>query len=335
MTDKKKEEKKEEREYPKVIDDLRKQFGEASIMLIGESPNMEVESIPTGSLSLDLAIGIGGIPRGRITEIFGPEGSGKTTLCQHLVASAQAEGLQCAYIDMEHALDLEYVERTGVKTEELYLSQPDTGEQALEITEALIRSEDFGLIIVDSVAALVPHKEVNESDMGDAMVGLQARLMSQAMRKLTGAIKRTNTAVVFTNQLRMKIGVMFGSPETTPGGRALKFYAGLRIDLRRRELIKMGASVIGSRIKVKIVKNKVGPPFKMAEFQIYSDGISKEADLLILGEGTGVIDKRGSFYSYGETRLGQGKEAAKNYMKENPKVAEEIRKAIVEIVKVE
>lgn len=319
-------------EYPKVIDDLRKQYGEASIMLIGEAPNMDVDSIPTGSLSLDLAIGIGGIPRGRITEIFGPEGSGKTTLCQHLVASAQAEKLRCAYIDMEHALDLEYVERTGVRTKELYLSQPDTGEQALEITEALVRSGDFGLIIVDSVAALVPHKEVNDSDMGDAMVGLQARLMSQAMRKLAGAIKRTNTAVVFTNQLRMKIGVMFGSPETTPGGMALKFYAGLRIDLRRRELIKIGASVIGSRIKVKIVKNKVGPPFKMAEFQIYSDGISKEADLLILGEGTGVIDKRGSFYSYGETRLGQGKEAAKNYMKEKPKVAEEIRKAIVEIV---
>jgi len=338
MTDKKvekKEEKIEEKEYPKVIDDLRKQFGEASIMLIGEAPNMDVESIPTGSLSLDLAIGIGGIPRGRITEIFGPEGSGKTTLCQHLVASAQAEKLRCAYIDMEHALDLEYVERTGVKTEELYLSQPDTGEQALEITEALVRSGDFGLIIVDSVAALVPHKEVNESDMGDAMVGLQARLMSQAMRKLAGAIKRTNTAVVFTNQLRMKIGVMFGSPETTPGGMALKFYAGLRIDLRRRELIKIGASVIGSRIKVKIVKNKVGPPFKRAEFQIYSDGISKEADLLILGEGTGVIDKRGSFYSYGETRLGQGKEAAKTYMKENPKIAAEIRKLIVDATKKE
>ena len=330
----KKDEEQEERTYPKVIDDLRKQFGDSAIMLIGESPNMEVEAIPTGSLSLDLAIGIGGIPCGRITEVFGPEGSGKTTLCQHFVANAQAAGKRCAYIDMEHALDLEYVERTGVKTEELYLSQPDTGEQALEIVEALVRSGDFGLIIVDSVAALVPHKEVNEGDMGDVHMGLQARLMSQAMRKLAGVIKRTNTAVVFTNQLRQKIGVMFGNPETTPGGMALKFYAGLRIDLRRRELIKVGSEVIGSRIKARTVKNKVGPPFRLAEFEIYTDGISAEADLLFLGEGTGLIEKRGSFYSYGEVRLGQGKDRSKNFLKDNPEIAEELRKAIVEITDV-
>jgi recombination protein RecA len=319
-------------EYPKVIDELREQFGESAIMLIGESPNMEVESISTGSLALDIAIGIGGIPCGRITEIYGPEGSGKTTLSQHLVANAQSDGKRCAYIDMEHALDLEYVERTGVKIEELYLSQPDTGEQALEIVEALVRSGDFGLIVVDSVAALVPHKEVNEGDMGDSHVGLQARLMSQAMRKLAGAIKRTNTAVVFTNQLRQKIGVMFGNPETTPGGMALKFYAGVRIDLRRRELLKTGAQIVGSKVNAKIVKNKVGQPFKNAYFEIYEDGISSEADLIILGEGTGVIDKKGSFYSYGETKLGQGKQNVKRYLKEQPKVAEEIRKAIVEIV---
>ena len=322
----------EERAYPKVIDELRKQFGESAIMLIGESPNMEVEAIPTGSLALDMAIGIGGIPCGRITEIFGPEGSGKTTLCQHLVANAQAMGKRCAYVDMEHALDLEYVERTGVKTEELYLSQPDTGEQALEIVEALVRSGDFGLVIVDSVAALVPHKEVNEGDMGDAHVGLQARLMSQAMRKLAGVIKRTNTAVVFTNQLRMKIGVMFGNPETTPGGMALKFYAGVRIDLRRREYIKLGTEVIGSLVKAKVVKNKVSTPFKHGEFEIYNDGISKEADLMLIGEGTGIIDKRGSFYSYKETRLGQGKENSRQFLKENPEVAEEVRKAIVEVI---
>lgn len=325
MTDEKKEQ-----EYPKVIDELRKQFGESSIMLIGESPNMDVEAISTGSLALDSAIGIGGIPCGRITEIFGPEMSGKTTLCQHLVANAQASGKRCAYVDMEHALDLEYVERTGVKTEELYLSQPDTGEQALEIVEALVRSGEFGLVIVDSVAALVPHKEVNEGDMGDSHVGLQARLMSQAMRKLAGAIKRTNTAVVFTNQLRQKIGVMFGNPETTPGGMALKFYAGVRIDLRRKELIKVGAEVVGSRVRARIVKNKVGSPFRNAEFEVYNNGISSEADLLLLGEGTGVIDKRGSYFYFGEERIGQGRDNAKNYLQENPELTKTIREAIVE-----
>lgn len=325
------EEKK--RAYPKVIDELRKQFGESAIMLLGDAPNMDVEAIPTGSLALDLAIGVGGIPCGRITEIYGPDGSGKTTLCQHIVANAQQMGKRCAYIDMEHALDLEYVRRTGVQVEELYLSQPDTGEQALEITESLVRSGEFGLIVVDSVAALVPHKEVNETDMGDSVMGLQARLMSQAMRKLAGAIKRTNTAVIFTNQLRQKIGVVFGNPETTPGGMALKFYAGLRIDLRRRELIKVGAQVIGERVRARIVKNKVSLPFKTAEFEVYSDGISKEADLLILGTGTGIIDKAGSYYSYGDIRIGQGKENSKSYLKENPEVAQKIREEIVEIMK--
>ena len=318
------------KEVPSVIETIRKQFGEGSILLIGESPNMDVESVSTGSLALDLAIGIGGIPYGRISEIFGPEGSGKTTLCQHIVANAQAEGKLCAYIDMEHALDLDYVRRTGVKTEELYLSQPNTGEEALEIVESLVRSGDFGVIIVDSVAALVPHKELNESDMGDAMVGVQARLMSQAMRKLAGAIRISNTAVIFTNQIRHKIGVMFGSPETTSGGMALKFYASVRIDLRRRKLLKVGSTVLGNEVRAKIVKNKVGPPFREAMMEImYNEGISKEADLLTLGVGTGVIEQAGAFYKYEEMQLGQGKDKSKTFLKENPEFAEEIRDKII------
>jgi len=335
MTEKKKkvEEKTEEQEYPEVIDAIRKQFGAGSILLIGEAPNMDVEAIPTGSLALDLAIGIGGIPCGRITEVFGPEGSGKTTLCQHLVANAQIIGKRCAYVDMEHALDLDYVRRTGVITEELYLSQPDTGEQALEIVEALVRSGEFGLIIIDSVAALVPHKELNEADMGDSVMGLQARLMSQAMRKLAGIIKRSNTAVVFTNQLRMKIGVVFGNPEVTTGGHALKYYAAVRIDLRRKEILKVGSNVVGSTIKARIIKNKVGPPFREARFDIlYNEGISKAADTLSLGEGIGVIDRRGSFYSFGELQLGKGKMHSKNYLKNNPEVMEQIREAIVKMI---
>ncbi len=331
MTEKKSKE--EQREYPEVIDAIRKLFGEASIMLIGEAPNMEVEAIPTGSLALDSAIGIGGIPCGRITEIFGPEGSGKTTLSQHLVANAQAIGKKCAYVDMEHALDLDYVRRTGVITEELYLSQPDTGEQALEIVEALVRSGDFGLIVVDSVAALVPHRELNETDMGDSVMGLQARLMSQAMRKLAGIIKRSNTAVVFTNQLRMKIGVVFGNPEVTSGGHALKYYAAVRIDLRRVEMLKVGSSVVGSTVKARIIKNKVGPPFREARFDImYNEGISKVADLFNLGVGIGVIDRRGSFYSLGELQLGKGKTHTKNYLTNNPEVMEQIREAIVKML---
>jgi len=325
--------KEEKREVPSVIDKIRKQFGEASIMLIGDAPHMEVEVISTGSLALDTAIGVGGIPCGRITEIFGPEGSGKTTLCQHLVANAQKEGKYCAYVDMEHALDLNYVRRTGVIVEELYLSQPDTGEQALEIVEALVRSGEFGLIIVDSVAALVPHKELNESDMGDAIVGLQARLMSQAMRKLAGVIKKTNTAVVFTNQIRHKIGVVYGSPETTTGGMALKFYAGVRIDLRRREIIKVGASVMGNIVRAKIVKNKVGPPFQEAELEIlYNEGISRESELVDLGVTSGIVERAGSYYSYGETRLGQGKEQARNFLRDNPDLAFEIRERITTVL---
>ena len=317
--------------YPAVIDVIREQFGEGSIQLIGDAPNMDVEAISTGSINLDRATGVGGVPYGRITEIFGPEGSGKTTLCQHLVANAQKEGKQCAYVDMEHALDLAYVERTGVDIEKLYISQPDTGEQALEIVEALVRSKEFGLVVVDSVAALVPHKEINDSDMGDAMMGLQARLMSQAMRKLAGVIKKTNTAVVFTNQLRQKIGVMFGNPETTPGGMALKFYAGMRIDLRRRELLKSGSTVIGSIIKARIVKNKVGPPFQNAQFEIrFNEGISRVGELLTLGVEHKVLTKKGSFYYYGEEKLGQGKEAAKMTLKSKKKLFEEISEKVLE-----
>jgi len=319
-----------EKEIPKVILELRKTFGESAIMPIGEAPNMEVDSISTGAISLDRAIGVGGIPRGRITEVFGPEGSGKTTLCQHLVANAQRDGLRCAYIDMEHALDLGYVQRTGVVTEDLWLSQPDTGEEALEIVEALVRSEDFGLIIVDSVAALVPHKELHDSDMGDSVMGLQARLMSQAMRKLAGVIKKSNTAVVFTNQIRHKIGVIFGSPETTPGGKALKFYAAVRMDIRRIGLLKTGSLVIGNKVRVKILKNKVGAPFREAEMEIfYNEGISKEADLIEIGESLGVIVRSGSFYSYGDVQMGQGKERTRIYLKENPDVGLEIREKIL------
>lgn len=322
-----------EKEYPAVIDVIRKQFGEGSIQLMVDVPNMDVEAISTGSIKLDRATGVGGIPYGRITEIFGPEGSGKTTLCQHLVANAQKEGKQCAYVDMEHALDLSYVERTGVDIKKLYISQPDTGEQALEIVEALVRSGEFGLVIVDSVAALVPHKEINDSDMGDSMMGLQARLMSQAMRKLAGVIKKTNTAVVFTNQLRQKIGVMFGNPETTPGGLALKFYAGMRIDLRRRELLKSGQTVVGSIIKARIVKNKVAPPFQNAEFEIrFSEGISRIGELLSLGVEQGVLIQKGSFYYYGEKKLGQGKEAAKMTLKANEELFEEITEKVLEVL---
>lgn len=322
---------KSEKDYPAVIDLIREQFGEGSIQLIGDAPNMDVEAISTGSINLDKATGVGGVPYGRITEVFGPEGSGKTTLCQHLVANAQKEGKRCAYVDMEHALDLAYVERTGVDIEKLYISQPDTGEQALEIVEALVRSEEFGLVVVDSVAALVPHKEINDSDMGDAMMGLQARLMSQAMRKLAGVIKRTNTAVVFTNQLRQKIGVMFGSPETTPGGMALKFYAGMRIDLRRRELLKSGQTVVGSVVRARIVKNKVGPPFQNAEFEIrFNEGISRVGELLTLGVEQKVLTQKGSFYYFGEEKLGQGKEAAKITLKAKKKLFEEISEKVLE-----
>jgi recombination protein RecA len=289
---------------------------------------MQVEVISTGSLSLDLALGIGGIPRGRVTEIFGPESSGKTTICQHLVAEIQRVGGTAAFIDMEHALDPAYAKRCGVDIDNLLISQPDMGEQALEIAETLVRSGAVDLVVIDSVAALVPRSEL-EGDMGAATMGVQARLMSQALRKLSGAIKQTNTAVVFTNQLRQKIGVMFGNPETTTGGMALKFYSSVRMDVRRIQAIKAGSEIIGSRTRVRVVKNKVAPPFRTAEFDImYNEGVSKVGDLLDLAVEYEIINKRGSFYSYGDTRLGQGRENSKNFLRENPDMAEEIENQV-------
>lgn len=321
--------KEKERALEMAIAQIDKQFGKGSLMRLGEAtPKLMVEVIPTGSISLDLALGVGGIPRGRVTEIFGPESAGKTTLVQHVVAEAQRAGGIAAFIDVEHVLDPEYAKRCGVDVENLYVSQPDTGEQALEIAEALVRSNAVDLVAVDSVAALVPRAEI-EGEMGDTHVGLQARLMSQALRKLTGAISRSKTAVIFTNQLREKIGVMFGNPETTPGGRALKFYASVRLDIRRVEAIKQGSEVIGSRTRVKVVKNKVAPPFKVAEFDIlYNEGISKEGGLIDVGLEMGILKKSGSFFSFGETRLGQGRENVREYLKQNPDLAHEIEQAI-------
>jgi recombination protein RecA len=312
----------------KALGDIAKRYGDMSIMRLGEAQHMVVEAIPTGSLSLDLALGVGGIPRGRITEIYGPEASGKTTLCQHIVAEAQKMGGTCAYIDMEHALDPTYAARCGVDVDNLLISQPDMGEQALEIAETLVRSGAVDVIVIDSVAALVPRAEI-EGDMGDATMGMQARLMSQACRKLSGAIKQTNTAVIFTNQLRQKIGVMFGNPETTTGGMALKFYASVRLDVRRIQSIKLGAEIIGNRTRVRVVKNKVAPPFRTAEFDImYNEGISKSGDLLDLATELEIVTKRGSFYSYGDLRLGQGRENAKEFVKQNPKLGVEIEAAV-------
>jgi recombination protein RecA len=297
-------------------------------MRLGEAHQMLVEIIPTGALSLDLALGVGGIPRGRITEIYGPESSGKTTLCQHIVAEAQKLGGTCAYVDMEHALDPIYASRCGVDVDNLLISQPDTGEQALEITETLVRSGAIEVIVIDSVAALVPRAEI-EGDMGDSPMGMQARLMSQALRKLSGAIKQTNTAVIFTNQLRQKIGVMFGNPETTTGGMALKFYASVRLDVRRIQSIKLGAEIIGNRTRVRVVKNKVAAPFRTAEFDImYNEGISRSGDLLDLATELEIVQKRGSFYSYGDLRMGQGRENSKDYLRANPILAAEIEAAI-------
>jgi len=313
----------------KAVGEINKRFGEGALMRLGEATNMAVEAIPTGALALDLALGVGGLPRGRVTEIYGPEASGKTTLCQHLVAEAQRLGGVAAYIDMEHALDPSYAARCGVDIENLYISQPDTGEQALEITETLVRSGAVDLVVIDSVAALVPRSEI-EGDMGDATMGMQARLMSQALRKLSGAIKQTNTAVVFTNQLRQRIGVMFGNPETTTGGMALKFYASVRIDVRRVESIKVGQEVVGNRVRARVVKNKVASPFKVAEFDImYNEGISKVGGILDLGVEAGLVEKRGSFYTYGEVRIGQGRENAKQYLRENPDLAQELAKEIL------
>ncbi len=301
-------------------------------MRLGDAATLAVEAISTGSVSLDIALGIGGIPRGRVTEIYGPEASGKTTLCQHIVAEAQKTGGVCAFIDMEHALDPTYAEKVGVDIENMYIAQPDTGEQALEIADSLVRSGAIDVIIIDSVAALVPRAEL-EGDMGDATMGNQARLMSQALRKLSGAIKQSNTAMVFTNQLRQKIGVMFGNPETTTGGQALKYYASVRLDVRRLQAIKDGQQMMGNRIRVRVTKNKVAPPFRQAEFDImYAEGISKTGDLLDLGVEYEIIDKRGAFYSYGETRLGQGRENSKRFLKENVELAAEIEKAVRKIV---
>ena len=311
-----------------AVDEIKKRYGDGAVMRLGEAQHLTVDVIPTGSLALDVALGVGGIPRGRVTEIFGPEASGKTTLAQHIVAEAQRLGGVCAFIDMEHALDPSYAARCGVNVDDLYISQPDTGEQALEIAETLVRSGAVNAVVIDSVAALVPRAEI-EGDMGDATMGMQARLMSQALRKLSGVIKQTNTAVIFTNQLRMKIGVMFGNPETTTGGRALKFYASVRLDVRRIESIKVGQEVVGNRVRVRVVKNKVAAPFKVAEFDImYNEGISKVGDILDLGVENDLIQKRGSYYSYGETRLGQGREKAKAYLKLNPELAEELEKNI-------
>jgi len=314
-----------------AISQIEKQFGKGSIMKLGEgAARVAVDVIPTGSLALDLALGVGGIPRGRVSEIFGPEASGKSTLCQHIIAEAQKTGGMTAYIDVEHALDPSYAAALGVKIEALLISQPDTGEQALEITETLVRSGAIDVIVIDSVAALVPRAEI-EGEMGDAHVGLQARLMSQALRKLTAAISRSRTAVVFVNQLREKVGIVFGNPEVTPGGRALKFYSTVRIDLRRVENIKVGTKVVGTRIRAKVVKNKVAAPFRTAEFDIMFDhGISKEGDLVDLGVELGIIKKAGAFFSFDETRLGQGRENSKEYLREHQELAQEIERKIRE-----
>lgn len=311
-----------------AVDQIEKQFGKGAIMKLGQSTKLNVQAIPTGSLSLDIALGVGGVPKGRIVEIYGPESSGKTTLAYHVVAEAQRSGGLAAFVDAEHALDPEYAKNIGVDIEKLLISQPDTGEQALEIAETLVRSNAIDVLVVDSVAALVPKAEI-EGEMGDSHMGLQARLMSQALRKLTGAIAKSNTTVIFINQIRMKIGVMFGNPETTTGGNALKFYSSVRMDIRRTEQIKDGDEVIGNHVRVKIVKNKVAPPFKTAEFDImYNEGISKEGDVLDLAVGDGFVDKSGSWYEYDGAKIGQGREAAKQYLRDNVKVKEALEKKI-------
>ena len=313
-----------------ALSQIEKQFGKGSVMKLGEFKAMEVEAIPTGALSLDIALGIGGVPRGRIIEVYGPESSGKTTLALHIIAEAQKTGGEAAFIDAEHALDPVYAKKLGVNIDELIVSQPDTGEQALEITESLVRSGALDVIVVDSVAALVPKAEI-DGDMGDSHMGLQARLMSQALRKLAGAINKSKTVLIFINQLREKIGVMFGNPETTTGGRALKFYASVRMDIRKIENIKQDGNVIGNRARVKIVKNKVAPPFREAEFDImYGEGISKVGNILDTAINLNIIEKSGSWFSYNGDRVGQGRENVKNYLKDNPKILEEVEKKVRE-----
>lgn len=311
-----------------TTDEIEKKFGKGAIMRLGESTALNVEAIPTGALPLDVALGIGGVPRGRIVEIYGPESSGKTTVALHIIAEAQAAGGIVAFIDAEHALDPVYAARLGVDVDELLISQPDTGEQALEICDLLVRSGTIDCVVIDSVAALVPRAEI-EGEMGDATVGLQARLMSQALRKLTGSLSKSNTTCIFINQLREKIGVMFGSPETTTGGRALKFYSSVRIDIRRIESMKKDGEFIGNRVRTKIVKNKVAPPFRQAEFDLmYGEGISKEGCVLDMGVEAGIVNKSGSWFNYGEERLGQGRDAAKRTLQENPDLRNEIENKV-------
>lgn len=317
-----------------VVEEIKEKFGEGMIMKLGEVKKVDIEAIPTGSISLDIALGIGGVPRGRIVEVYGPESSGKTTLTLHMVANAQKSGGQAAFVDAEHALDPEYAKRIGVNINELLISQPDTGEQALDIVETLVRSGAVDIIVVDSVAALVPRAEI-EGEMGDHHVGRQARLMSQALRKLTAIIARTNVTVVFINQIRMKIGVMFGNPETTTGGQALKFYSSVRIEVRRAAQIKKGDEVVGNRVKVKVVKNKVAPPFKTTEFDImYNEGISRTGDILDTGIKYDVVKKAGNSYTFEEEKLGVGREKARQYLIENPKTTQKIYKEILKVAKV-
>lgn len=316
-----------------AMQQIQDRFGQGSIMKLGSSKNMDIDTVSTGCLSLDIALGAGGVPRGRIVEVYGPESSGKTTLSQHIVAEVQKLGGIAAFVDAEHAFDPGYAKRLGVNTKELIISQPDTGEQALEIVETLVRSNAVDVVVVDSVAALTPKAEI-EGDMGDSHMGLQARLMSQALRKLTGIVGKTNTIVIFINQTRQKIGVVFGNPETTTGGMALKFYSSVRIEVRRSAQIKQGDRTIGNRVKVKIVKNKVAPPFQTTEFDImYNEGISIAADALATGVSHGVIAKSGNTYSYGEEKLGVGRENAKDYLRQNPKMLEEIRKKVWELIR--
>ena len=315
-----------------ALSQIEQQFGEGSIMKLGHQVKTDVQAIPTGALSLDAALGIGGLPRGRVIEIFGPEASGKTTLTLSVVAEAQKRGGVAAFIDAEHAFDPTYAKKIGVNLDELLISQPDTGEQALEIADMLVRSNAVDVVVVDSVAALVPKAEI-EGEMGDSFVGLQARLMSQAMRKLTGAISKSKTSLIFINQLREKIGVMYGNPETTPGGRALKFYASIRLDIRRIEHLKQGDRVVGSRVRVRVVKNKVAPPFRQAEFDLlHEEGISKVGDLIEVGTQTGVLQKTGTWLTYGEVKLGQGKDNARHYLKENPNLLKELESKLREAV---
>jgi len=313
-----------------ALKQIEKQFGKGSVMKLGEKTNLQISTVPSGSLALDAALGVGGYPRGRIIEIYGPESSGKTTVALHAIAEVQAQGGQAAFIDAEHALDPIYAQKLGVNIDELILSQPDTGEQALEIAEALVRSGAIDIIVIDSVAALVPKAEI-EGEMGDSHMGLQARLMSQALRKLSGVINKSNTICIFINQVRDKIGVMFGNPETTPGGRALKFYASIRLEVRRAETIKQGNEMVGNKTKIKVVKNKVAPPFRTAEVDImFGEGISKEGEIVDIGVDLDIIQKSGSWYSYNDERIGQGRENAKQFLKANPEIRDEIAKKIRE-----